>query len=208
MDKRRGFTIVELMIVIVIMATLLVVGVVSYRGYSARARDKERESDIAAIQMYLESIYPMELKNSAGSVIKKAGSYPALIEERDETDDDLSSIFDDLDSEVKSPPSGGYFTWAPSGSSGYAPYLYIPRDNRDSTIANECRVSYTVCYARPDDITASMVGENYVYASGQAENQLCTMLYSYGDSSKCRRYTLYYRTEVDGVLHKVESKHR
>ena len=156
----------------------------------------------------------MELKNSAGSVIKKAGSYPALIEERDETDDDLSSIFDDLDSKVKTAPKAkdfgwnGRLTWAPSGAIGSAPYLYIPRDNRDSTIPRECLTSYMICYSRPNDITAGMIANDYVYAPGPADNQLCTMIYSYGDSSKCRRYTLYYRTEVDGVLHKVESKHR
>ena len=210
MDKRRGFTIVELMIVIVIMASLLVVGVVSYRGYSARARDKERESDIAAIQMYLESIYPMEIKNSAGSVIKKAGSYPALIEEKSETDTALVSMFSDLNSEVLSPPGATGLTapsWSPSSNTGNSPYLYLPTSNSTAT-KTECTGGSKICYSRPNDITAAMVGDNYVYAPGPADNQLCTMIYGYGDSSKCRRYTLYYRTEVDGVLHKVESKHK
>ena len=67
MKERRGFTIVEVMIVIVIMAILLVIGTVLFRGYQSNARDKEREADVAAIQAYLESIYPMELDTTPGS---------------------------------------------------------------------------------------------------------------------------------------------
>lgn len=75
--NRRGFTIIEIMIVIAVMAIILVIGTVSVRGYLANARDKERESDIASIQSYLESIYPREITDAHGNVIKPAGSYPA-----------------------------------------------------------------------------------------------------------------------------------
>ena len=77
MRMRRGFTIIELTIVIAIIAILFTIGVVSFRSYQASARDKEREADVAAIQMYLESIYSQEIKDGGGNVIKPAGSYPA-----------------------------------------------------------------------------------------------------------------------------------
>lgn len=54
---RRGFTIVELLIVITIMSILLVVGVVNLRGSQVSARDTERKSDIEAISFALESFY-------------------------------------------------------------------------------------------------------------------------------------------------------
>ena len=79
MRMRRGFTIIELTIVIAIIAILFTIGVVSFRGYQASARDKEREADVSAIQMYLESVYSQEIKDGGGNVIKPVGSYPAYV---------------------------------------------------------------------------------------------------------------------------------
>ena len=50
MDTYRGFTIVELLIVIVVIAILAAVSVVAYRGMSNRASDTAVKSDLA--QMY------------------------------------------------------------------------------------------------------------------------------------------------------------
>jgi prepilin-type N-terminal cleavage/methylation domain-containing protein len=54
---RRGFTIVELIIVITIMGILLVLGVVNLRGSQLSARDSERKGDIEAIALSLENFY-------------------------------------------------------------------------------------------------------------------------------------------------------
>lgn len=56
--KGRGFTLVELIIAIAVMAILLVLATLSFRNYQAAARDKEREADVLALQNYLESVYP------------------------------------------------------------------------------------------------------------------------------------------------------
>ncbi len=102
MKERRGFTIVEVMIVIIIMGILLVIGTVLFRGYQSNARDKEREADVAAIQAYLESIYPMELRaglKENGDVVKPAGAYPTT------TDSGYQEvIFKDLDAASLTPP--------------------------------------------------------------------------------------------------------
>lgn len=55
--NRRGFTIVELIIVVAILGILLVLGVVNLRGSQASARDAERKGDIEAIAIHLESFY-------------------------------------------------------------------------------------------------------------------------------------------------------
>src|SRR5664279_2011708 len=54
--KQKGFTIVELLIVIVIIGILAAIVIVAYNGVQARARDTARKSDLAqlakAIQLY------------------------------------------------------------------------------------------------------------------------------------------------------------
>jgi len=55
--KRRGFTIVELIIVITIMGILLTLGVVNLRGSQVNGRDAERKVDIETIALHLETFY-------------------------------------------------------------------------------------------------------------------------------------------------------
>lgn len=55
--QRRGFTIVELIIVITIMGILLVLGVANLRGSQVSARDTQRRADADAIVANLEQYY-------------------------------------------------------------------------------------------------------------------------------------------------------
>lgn len=50
----RGFTIVELLIVIVVIAILAAISITAYNGIQVRARDAQRSSDMAAIVKALE----------------------------------------------------------------------------------------------------------------------------------------------------------
>ena len=206
MSIRRGFTIVELMIVIVIMAILLVVGVVMFRGYQANTRDKERESDVMALAAYLESIYPIEIKY-AYDVIKPAGEYPALPDIKYEYDDSIimRENFADVSSAIMSPPG------VSNHNDRFAPDLppatgvYIPSEG-DRTSAY-CNSSAKVCYVRPNAISPTK--DQYIYAPGPSANELCTRdVNGYEVSGPCRRFTIYYRSEVDNTVKKVESKHK
>lgn len=53
-QSSRGFTIVELLVVIVVVAILATITVVSYSGVQQRARDSQREQDIKTIVQALE----------------------------------------------------------------------------------------------------------------------------------------------------------
>lgn len=55
--KHRGFTIVELLIVIVVIAILAAITVVAFNGIQARARDATRQSDIRQVQKLVEMYY-------------------------------------------------------------------------------------------------------------------------------------------------------
>lgn len=53
----RGFTIVELLIVIVVIAILAAISVVAYQGIQERARDSQRLQDVKTIAKALEMYY-------------------------------------------------------------------------------------------------------------------------------------------------------
>lgn len=62
--QQAGFTLVELLIVIVVIAILAAIVITTFSGVQARARDTERQTDIKALASQLEVYYTNE------------GSYP------------------------------------------------------------------------------------------------------------------------------------
>lgn len=55
--RRNGFTIVELLVVITVVAILAGIVIVSYGGIQERARDSERDSHITQIKVALDRYY-------------------------------------------------------------------------------------------------------------------------------------------------------
>jgi prepilin-type N-terminal cleavage/methylation domain-containing protein len=56
-QRQSGFTIVELLIVIVIIGILATLVIVTFSGVQQKARDTERKTDINAVQKQLEAFY-------------------------------------------------------------------------------------------------------------------------------------------------------
>jgi len=56
-NKHSGFTIVELLIVIVVIAILAAITIVAYNGIQQRSRDAKRQSDINTMHKQLEIYY-------------------------------------------------------------------------------------------------------------------------------------------------------
>jgi len=57
LKQQRGFTIVELLIVIVVIAILALISIVAYNGMQQRSRDSIRKQDITALEKALELYY-------------------------------------------------------------------------------------------------------------------------------------------------------
>ncbi len=73
--NRRGFTIVELLIVIALMGILLTLSVVNLRGTQLSSRDTERKTDIDSITSHLDVFYKVGTDNST-----VLGRYPSTVE--------------------------------------------------------------------------------------------------------------------------------
>lgn len=56
-NNKKGFTIVELLIVIVVIGILALLVVTTYGGIQAKARNAKRSADIAAVQTQLEAFF-------------------------------------------------------------------------------------------------------------------------------------------------------
>jgi prepilin-type N-terminal cleavage/methylation domain-containing protein len=70
--KRRGFTIVEIMIVTAIIGVLLILNIINMANSEVNARDSERMTDIESIAMHLENYYT---SGTDGSIL--IGRYPS-----------------------------------------------------------------------------------------------------------------------------------
>ena len=66
--KQSGFTIVELLIVIIVIGILAALVITTYSGVEAKARDTKRQTDIGSLYSMLEAYYAQN------------GGYPAFVD--------------------------------------------------------------------------------------------------------------------------------
>ncbi len=72
-NKSEGFTIVELLIVIVVIGILATLVIVTFTGIQQKARDSQRQTDINALDSHIEAYYA------------QTGNYPTLAQLTDAT---------------------------------------------------------------------------------------------------------------------------
>ena len=91
-SKQRGFTIVELLVVIVVIAILVALTLPNLFGLQRRARDDTRKNDLKNVQQALETYF------------NDNNNYPA----------DLSALSPQYINTVPNDPKGGGYTFTPS----------------------------------------------------------------------------------------------
>lgn len=127
--NNRGFTIVELLIVIVIIGILAGLVIVTYRGIQQKARDTERKTDINAIHGQVEA-YSAE-----------NGKYPTLVNVNDSAF--RAANLKGLDPAALRDPKGDADTLEATTDSDDYGYAATPA-NCDNTVTNGDCTGYTL----------------------------------------------------------------
>lgn len=125
--KQSGFTIVELLIVIVVIGILAALVVTTFSGIQRKARNTERETDIKAVHGQLEAYYAQN------------NSYPALAQVQDATW--RGTNLKGLDAEALKDPKAASGQDTPSATGSGTQYKYAPvsaTDGACTTAANDC----------------------------------------------------------------------
>lgn len=170
--NRRGFTLVELMIVVAIMTILLVLGVVNLRDSQVNARDAERKTDIETIALHLETYY------KDGTTGSNALGYPPTALTTSPTtylvDLDPNSITAPTAPGSSSPPTPATTFIAATNNSTTTStvtpqptintYVYQPLQDDPSnslcTVGNECRRFYLYYRLEADNTVYQYASKN------------------------------------------------
>lgn len=185
--NNKGFTLIELSIVVAILAILLTLVVVNLNDSMAEARDSERAGDIETIARGLERRYADGNPRASGAGIMK-NAYPG-------TDEILHAQGQPV--AAFSPPQiqDGYLTELLPGISKDA---LTPPDG--GSFAVICSASCQP--AETESVVNSIVTtDKYIYEPITTNGSVCA-------GGDCIRYNLYYRTEVDNAVHKLRSQHQ
>ena len=127
-EKRNsGFTIVELLIVIVVIGILALLVITTYSGIQAKARNAKRQTDVASIQTQLEAFFSQN------------GYYPSLTDMNSGTW--LSANMKSLDQNALIDPSNATQSKTLVAAPAAKSYAYAVKDSS----GNSCEATDTNC---------------------------------------------------------------
>jgi prepilin-type N-terminal cleavage/methylation domain-containing protein len=110
--KNQGFTIVELLIVIVVIGILATLVLVTFTGIQQKGRNSQRQTDINALNSHVEAYYA------------QTGNYPTLANLNDGTW--RSTNMKGLDPEALRDPKAPAATTTLAGTTSSTQYSYVP----------------------------------------------------------------------------------
>lgn len=198
----RGFTIIELLITMVVVIILLTIGTLASRGLLAKSRDNERKNDIAVIAQALERRYNngnkvFAVASSTNQPILDPGSYPSVAE--------LlygchytRAIFSP-DTTTQPGCDALLQAWSLQQAAITPPSQSTPWI--DAVCWSSCSAAETQSQVENSLKSSGNWADKYIYEPIDDSNNVCI-------NTVCRRYNLYWRSEVDGTINKVKSRHQ
>lgn len=129
-SKQKGFTIVELLIVIVVIGILAALVITTFTGIQKKARDTERTTDIKAMHGQVEAYYAQN------------GNYPTLAHMNDSTW--RGTNMKGLDAEALKDPKGAAQTLVGAAAANAYSYAVGPADCVDGTDSGTGCATYTL----------------------------------------------------------------
>ncbi|MDO4684715.1 MAG: type II secretion system protein [Candidatus Saccharibacteria bacterium] len=141
--KRLGFTIIELMVVIIVISILATVITIGYENMQRDVRDTERAADIDVIQAALESYYDQN------------GAYPPASGNLEDLAKNKLGIHPNALKAPRDTSSGISFKAAGTNQPSVYEYLYKPLKNgsRACTGATDACEKYTLLWRKESDDT-------------------------------------------------------
>ncbi|MDB5182142.1 MAG: fimbrial protein pilin [Candidatus Saccharibacteria bacterium] len=133
---QKGFTIVELLIVIVVIGILAGLVITTYNGIQQNARNKERVTDAKALKGQLEAYYAQNVK------------YPTLAQlntDPTETSGFIRTNMKGLDVEALRDPKAAAGTYVLIGTADADSYGYTATPTGCDNTATDC-TGYTLSY--------------------------------------------------------------
>lgn len=137
--SQKGFTIVELLIVIVVIGILAALVLNTFSGVQRRARDTQRQTDVNSVATQLEVYY------------NDNGGYPQWTQI--DSAADMKALFKGLDEGAMVAPqaaSGTTFSWVSSATPTNTQYGYVPAGCGAGD--NSC-TSFSIYYQKEEGAT-------------------------------------------------------
>ena len=200
MRRWTGFTVVELVVVMVIMAILLTLAGFTLNRSQGNSRDAQRNADIAIIARGLETRYKEGNPKSGLPSYVAAGSYPDV--------DEMAYILGNTVSTfTPTQVSGGYSNDALPGTSvaNFTPPGVTGPACPGFVIAT-CTTAGSCASAGDSGTSGSTTGSStpvsqFYYEPIDANGNICK-------TTTCVRFNLYWKTEVDNTSHILRSNHQ
>jgi prepilin-type N-terminal cleavage/methylation domain-containing protein len=125
--RNQGFTIVELLIVIVVIGILALLVITTYSGIQQKARNSKRQADLSSLQTQLEAFFSQN------------GYYPSLTDLKSDTW--LNTNMKSLDKNALIDPSNPTQSNDPVAAPAAKVYSYAVTNSSDTT----CEADDTTC---------------------------------------------------------------
>lgn len=182
--SQYGFTVVELVVVIVILGILMSLAIVNVSNSQVTGRDTEREEDVQAIARQMESLY-----NNSDFFGTIYASYPGTGQVNTQGDLIAGEILEGVSREAF-----------------FAPGVSVTNNTKDMSLRPATNTSED-----PESITPKPGNSSdvYVYQPLLRDGALCaTTGVGFSPQDECIRFNLYYWHEATNTVRKITSRNQ